>query len=78
MSNMDLRDKMEALAIRIADALLGTEVELEQRIDGLKTLSGYYAAVKRADRDSPQSAGRWGQLQRTLNGAEEEDYGEAG
>lgn len=77
MSDADLRGKMEQLAIRIADALLSSEVELEQRIDGLKTLSGYYAVVKRVDRDSGvRDAGGWGQLQRAIRGNSEDEYGE--
>jgi hypothetical protein len=77
MSDDILRIKMEQLAIRVADSLLSEDIELDQRIDGLKTLSGYYAAVKRVDRDSGhRDNGSWGRLQRSINGGSEDDYGE--
>lgn len=73
---MSLKAKMEQLALRIADDLLTDAVELDQRIDGLKTLSGYYATVKRADSGERNSGGRWGELAASLgagNGHAEAD-----
>lgn len=68
---MSLKAKMEALALIIADALLGDHIELADRIDGLKTLSGYYATVKRADSGDRTTVGRWGELAAALEGRAE-------
>lgn len=66
---MSLKAKMEELALIIADALLGDHIELADRIDGLKTLSGYYATVKRADSGDRTTVGRWGELAAALEGS---------
>jgi len=52
----ELARKLDALAVKIADQLLGDEgavTTLDERIDGLKALSGYWQASRKGVQIGP-------------------------
>lgn len=73
---MSLKAKMEQIALKVADALLDDGVDLVDRIDGLKTLSGYYATVKRAEAGERTTQGRWSELAVAVGGEKHNGHAE--
>ena len=63
-----LRDKLSELAMVIANALLGDDALLGDRIDGLKTLTDFYAKITKQDSAQTPSNGRWGELRDRVGG----------
>lgn len=52
MPASDLIDRMERLALVIADQLLDGETGFADRIDGLKALTAYYTATMRQQKNA--------------------------